>query len=468
MGWSFHSWLRGGWSRCSKGPCYPLTAAETQSQITPANFGYVPGDLRRYGAALDGSTDDTWPLRQALAQAQQPNGAPVYLPRTTGGCRIAASSSLPPITNQITIYGDDLNRSDFLLSNDITLFIFKDQGAYYSSLRRIAIIGRGSGATQPAVVFNNCAYTIIDSCLIRNCGIGVQYQTGSGASFLNTIRDSQIVNNQTVCIDCQAGTNVLSLFNVTFGGGPAQKGIHIVDSNTLSIFGFDCEGVSVCAIDIDATMSGTGGHFICGGDLEGNTCSLGDIRLGGSNLYPVIGVSIRGLTLSSGAGDLAFLNAVNCIGVSVSDCFYGSGYSGAGLIDGWLLLGTNARGVTVNNFSNTTASVESSIQTFGTIAWSHSPISGVATTLVSGGTISTSGLTVQRVAPNTVVTGVILQAGYRPGQQFALINEAQQSSITFAAPSVSNVADRTADVIAGLTARSFVWNSVTARWYRQV
>jgi hypothetical protein len=84
----------------------------------------------------------------------------------------------------------------------------------------------------------------------------------------------------------------------------------------------------------------------------------------------------------------------------------------------------------------------------------------------AGGTINTAGLSVARVSPAAARTGVILQAGSAPGQEVTIINEAAAAtSITFAAAGTSNVADGVSDVLAGLNARTFVWDSVTALWY---
>lgn len=38
---------------------WPRTAAEIAAAVTPSDYAYAPGDVRRYGAALDGTTDDT-------------------------------------------------------------------------------------------------------------------------------------------------------------------------------------------------------------------------------------------------------------------------------------------------------------------------------------------------------------------------------------------------------------------------
>ena len=37
---------------------YPVTAAETSAGVTPVSLKYEPGNVLRYGALLDGSTDD--------------------------------------------------------------------------------------------------------------------------------------------------------------------------------------------------------------------------------------------------------------------------------------------------------------------------------------------------------------------------------------------------------------------------
>ncbi len=85
----------------------------------------------------------------------------------------------------------------------------------------------------------------------------------------------------------------------------------------------------------------------------------------------------------------------------------------------------------------------------------------------AGGAIATAGLVVSRVNPAAARTGCILQTGTQSGQIVWVVNEAAAAnSITFAASGTSNVADGTSDVIAGLTARCFVWNGSLNLWYR--
>ena len=84
--------------------------------------------------------------------------------------------------------------------------------------------------------------------------------------------------------------------------------------------------------------------------------------------------------------------------------------------------------------------------------------------LATGGTIPTSAAVVH-VSPSGAVTGAILAAGTFDRQPLTLVN-LSANSITFAAAGTSNVADGVSDVVAALTARAFVWEAATGRWYR--
>lgn len=90
---------------------------------------------------------------------------------------------------------------------------------------------------------------------------------------------------------------------------------------------------------------------------------------------------------------------------------------------------------------------------------------GTVITLTANNTIpSTPGQV--RVTAAAAVAGLILQAGVKAGQRVTIIHEgAAANTLTFAASGTSNVADGTSDVITGPSARTFVWDAVTALWY---
>ena len=50
---------------------HPRTAAEIAASVTPTDYNYLPGDVRRYGAVGDGSTDDTTALQNALNSGER-------------------------------------------------------------------------------------------------------------------------------------------------------------------------------------------------------------------------------------------------------------------------------------------------------------------------------------------------------------------------------------------------------------
>ncbi len=89
-----------------------------------------------------------------------------------------------------------------------------------------------------------------------------------------------------------------------------------------------------------------------------------------------------------------------------------------------------------------------------------------AAAITNGATITTAGVGIARVAPASAVTGIILQAGTFNGQQVWVSNEAAvANTVSFASSGTSAVADGQNDVIPGLSARLYVWNSVNFLWY---
>ena len=89
-----------------------------------------------------------------------------------------------------------------------------------------------------------------------------------------------------------------------------------------------------------------------------------------------------------------------------------------------------------------------------------------ATAISTGATLTGGTTDVVRVSPAAAVTGVILAAGQFSGDVVIVVNEAAAANtVTFAAVGTSNVADGTSSVIAGLTARRFVWSG--SKWYAE-
>lgn len=100
--------------------------------------------------------------------------------------------------------------------------------------------------------------------------------------------------------------------------------------------------------------------------------------------------------------------------------------------------------------------------------YSGSQQTGTVTTLSTGNTITPGNLDSVRVTAAAAITGVILAAGTKAGQEITVIHEgAAANTITFAAAGTSNVSDGVSDVITGPTSRSFKWDATTLLWYPQ-
>jgi hypothetical protein len=76
---------------------YPQTASELAAAVKPKNYGYAPGDVRRYGALGDGVHDDTEAIQAALA------ANPVIFFHNTGRSYLV-SKTLTPTLEQV-LYG---------------------------------------------------------------------------------------------------------------------------------------------------------------------------------------------------------------------------------------------------------------------------------------------------------------------------------------------------------------------------
>lgn len=78
---------------------YPQTAAELAAAVTPSDYSYRPGDVRRYGAVGDGVTDDT-----AAIQSAVDSNSLVSIP--AGSYLISSSIT---ITDDVSIIGHGRN-----------------------------------------------------------------------------------------------------------------------------------------------------------------------------------------------------------------------------------------------------------------------------------------------------------------------------------------------------------------------
>jgi hypothetical protein len=107
---------------------YPRTTAESGAGVDPANFNYPPGNVLRYGAAGNGSVDDTRAVADALRVVNSGGTAPILFPagytfKITSYCQIYSNTT-------IHLYGglQLTNRASGLFANgasNIAIYGFK-------------------------------------------------------------------------------------------------------------------------------------------------------------------------------------------------------------------------------------------------------------------------------------------------------------------------------------------------------
>jgi len=129
------------------------TAAEAAAGVTPTNYEYEPGDVRRYGAIGDGVTDDIAAFREAYSVLNG-NGGEIYVPGSASHYICSGSLDLSTNTDQVIIRGDNDRASIIEYTGSSTFITGSDPGLY---LQDIGIEGTTSGSqiyTTGAIAIN--------------------------------------------------------------------------------------------------------------------------------------------------------------------------------------------------------------------------------------------------------------------------------------------------------------------------
>jgi hypothetical protein len=137
---------------------YPLIAAETSAGVTPTEYAYPPGDVRRYGATGDGSTDDTTALQAALSVAAE-SGPAVFLPSGT-----YKTTSTLTVSDSASMYGEGRTSVIAPVSVNGLTFTGQDTVGGARFFRDFAIVGTTTES-------NSAIYSDLDSTTARITGV---------------------------------------------------------------------------------------------------------------------------------------------------------------------------------------------------------------------------------------------------------------------------------------------------------
>ena len=290
---------------------YPRTARETAAAITPANYAYPEGYLRRYGAVLDGAADDYTPLNQAVSVA----AAIAFTIFIDGPANIGSNITIPDnvtlkFLNEGLIKpanGKTLTIKAFIDAEPVTIFgnfasgtitfAAGNQREFYpewwgaislastNSYTALNACFQAASTTHSQVNLTGGYYRFDSDLTVPNditvVGKGITFATSlypSGAaklyfngSFRSTLKE--------LVVDCAACTNVTAI-DITNGA-----------------YNITLDHVYVVSVDGEGSASNLRGISVSGGSGNTNGINLNNCRVDGSSQA----VNHIGIQVGSGA-----------------------------------------------------------------------------------------------------------------------------------------------------------------------
>jgi len=240
------------------------TAAEIAAGVTPVNFAYDPGDVRRYGAIGNGTTDDSG----AFASAALVSGThSMMIPYTAGGYKIVTPFALPANGTMIGFGRPQLfatiNGTHIVSATSVATVTIQDVRFLGTSASTVPLTGFGgfAAANTGLVCITNCTDVRILNCecstfynpiTVQGC-TRVWIENSIATTFLNTgilaSRSKYVFIDDNDIENCtQAGGVVAYGIQVTgdaAGGNPCTD-ISITNNRINGIPSWDAIGTHDC------------------------------------------------------------------------------------------------------------------------------------------------------------------------------------------------------------------------------
>jgi hypothetical protein len=241
-------------SREGATPYWPITTAETTVGVVPTNYAYMEGDIRRYGAVGDNSTNCTDPITNAV-RVMSINGGDVRI--SSGRFKITAAI---PLLAKVNIKGEGYGSVIEATTCDAFTFAFTTgfgkvvlEDFYIHGTNcetNVAIYQAGTlndgdelyGLTisrvliryyRTAVSLKNCRVVTIENCWFENINIALNL-TGKNLVY-NIVGNEFVYGNGTGTSD---KTGII-LNNFNFSAGTGFVGPEGCQIQRNQIYGFD-------------------------------------------------------------------------------------------------------------------------------------------------------------------------------------------------------------------------------------
>jgi hypothetical protein len=203
---------------------YPRTTAEISASVTPTNYYYEPGDVRRYGAVGDGATDDYTAFNNAILSNRH-----VIAPDTGSGYVIGTTLSLSSGQKIIEVF-DNIT---YLGGANTALFQVLSSESNVKCYRQVA-----GNADNYCVEFTKGTSNIFDFNVTTNFLVHIAFiQQVGGFAAGDTLVENHI-QYQTMKGNSVAGA-IGVLFRNTTGDSPiAMEGTELIGGFIISMLGY--------------------------------------------------------------------------------------------------------------------------------------------------------------------------------------------------------------------------------------
>lgn len=188
-----------------------------------------------YGAAGNGTTDDTTALQNAINGVSAAGGGTLFFP--AGTFKISAALTLP---NGVSLLGVGQNVSVInQTSTTANAITYNPSTLNYMSIENLSITGPGSGSGIGVLIEANSGSTNVNSCSFQDVTIsgfgshGFELVTGVGCS-LNTVNVSS-VGGHGIFLSGGTGNTLTNCF-IT-GGASTQQGFQLTSVNYTTLNG---------------------------------------------------------------------------------------------------------------------------------------------------------------------------------------------------------------------------------------
>jgi len=310
---------------------YPQTLAETAADVTPVNYNYPPGDIRRYGAVGDGMTDDT----AAFALATSID-YPITIPYTNGNGY--------KITSTVT-FAQNVTCNGQLYAVGIVSNSGESSGSWTGTNPAVHILNVASGPNAGArliisglivegdtnAISHNTIGILVDgndhvltNCGAAGCGFGIVNRSfstqffapacyGCGTNIVNYAPSSSAAINN--CQFFGGRASAATTYSMTFGDTRWASTVSSGNTHGVDIIvdGVDCEQAPM-------SIDQVGSIYIRGTHNEFSSTAETAILLGGSGQNNLRGCIIEGCYFSGVKKAIKCLNSVR--GLKIRPNFY--------------------------------------------------------------------------------------------------------------------------------------------------